>query len=523
MKYKIKYLLYFCALSYALLYIFNREKEKEIISNSPPNIILIFADDMGYGDIQSYNSASQIPTPNLNNLAKDGMRFDDAHSNSSVCSPSRYGILTGRYAWRTHLKSSVLSEPDNNKPLIRPDRLTLADMLKNFNYQTAAIGKWHLGIEWKNNEEGMADYSQPFLTGPNDVGFDYSFIIPVSLDMIPYAYYKNHKPIKEVTDKHPFRKFPRYIREGPMAKDFYHEKVLDNFTEKALDYIQEQSKYPPPFFLYFALTAPHKPVWPAERFQGSTTKGPYADFIVQIDWTVGQILQALERNQIDKNTLVIFTSDNGSFMLRVSADQEYPFEKAESRESFYSRHVGKSQKDHAADSEVHGYHQHIHDANYIWRGTKGDIWEGGHRVPFIVRWPGIIEGGTMSKQTISITDIMATLADIMGYSLNEDEGKDSFSFLPLLLGDVSKITRAPVIHHSSRGMFAIREGKWKMIFGNGSGGRQIPEGQPWEKPYHLFNLEIDPSETTNVIDQYPEVAKYLSERLDKIRMGKSSK
>lgn len=478
---------------------------------------------MGYGDVQRYNSESRIPTPNLNSLAEDGMYFEDAHTNSSVCTPSRYGILTGRYAWRTTLKNGVLSEPNNNKPLIKPNRLTMSGMLKKFNYHTACIGKWHLGIEWNKNEKGESDYNQSFLYGPNDAGFDYFFGVTSSLDMIPYAFYENNRPVEPVNDIQPAQKFPKYLREGPKAKDFDQSKVLDVLTEKSVKYIENQADNRSPFFLYFALTAPHKPVWPAERFQGTTTMGSYADFIVQIDWTVGQILNTLKEKELQDNTLVIFTSDNGSFMFRVNADKNYPFGENIPKESFYARHVGSGQQDHTKNAEIHGYYPFVHDANYRWRGTKGDIWEGGHRVPFIVRWPGFIKAGTKSNQTICITDVMATLADITGYSLNENEGEDSFSLLPLLLGEETEISRAPVIHHSFFGMFAIRKDKWKMVFGNGSGGRQVPTGKPWEEPYSLFNIEIDPSETTNLFNEYPDIAKSLTDNMNKIRYEKHSK
>jgi len=487
-----------------------------------PNIVLILADDMGYGDIQKYNPASHIPTPNLNSLAEEGMRFEDAHTNSAVCTPSRYGILTGRYAWRTPLKRGVLSEPDNNKPLIKPDKLTLAGLLKKFDYQTACIGKWHLGIEWAKNEKGESDYNQPFIYGPNDVGFDYFFGINAALDMTPYGYYRNNKPVQPLTGTQEALTFPKFIRAGPKSKDFSHSEALDRITEEAVDYIEQQAKNENPFFLYFALTSPHKPVWPAKRFQGRTTMGPYADFLVQTDWTVGQILNTIKVNEIQDNTLVIFTSDNGSFMFRVNPDNNYPFEQEIPSQSFYARKVGDGHQDHSQNAAVHGYFSHVHRANYRWRGTKADIWEGGHRVPFIVRWPGRIEAGTKSNQIICITDVMATLADITEYSLNENEGADSFSFLPVLFNEKSEVTRAPVVLHSGNGMFAIREDKWKMVFGNGSGGREIPVGKPWEKPYALYDLEIDPTESTNLIDEYPEIANQLTEKMNTIKVNEKS-
>jgi arylsulfatase A-like enzyme len=502
---------------------YQQEQRDKEASQNLPNIVLILADDMGYGDIQTYNPASQIPTPNLNTLAERGMRFEDAHTNSAVCSPSRYGILTGRYAWRTRLKSGVLSERRNNKPLITPDRLTLAGMLKKFNYHTACIGKWHLGIEWGKDDQGERNYNQPFNYGPNDVGFDYFFGINASLDMTPYGFYRNNRPIQPLDDYQEALTFPIFIREGPKARDFRHREVLDQLTEEAVNYINDQANTSNPFFLYFALTSPHKPVWPAERFQGSTTMGPYADFIVQTDWTVGQILNALKENDVQDNTLVIFTSDNGSFMFQVNADKNYPFGQNMPSQSFYTRKVGEGLQDHSENAEVHGYYPHVHNANYTWRGTKADIWEGGHRVPFIVEWPGVVKPGTTSDQTICITDVMATLSDIAGYSLNENEGEDSFSFVPALSNEEHDAIRAPVILHSANGTFAIRDDKWKMVFGNGSGGREVPVGKPWEKPYTLFNLEIDPYETTNLIDQNPTIAKRLTDEMNRIRNGHGSK
>jgi arylsulfatase A-like enzyme len=492
-------------------------------SQNRPNIVLILADDMGYGDIQKYNPDSRIPTPNLNSLAEEGMCFNDAHTNSAVCTPSRYGILTGRYAWRTRLQSGVLKEPDNNEPLIAQDRLTLAGMLKKHNYHTACIGKWHLGIEWTKNKKGESDYNLPFLSGPNEVGFDYFFGINAALDMTPYGLYRNHDPIQPLNEHQTALTFPKFIREGPRAKDFHHSEVLDILTKEAVDYISEQAKKTDPFFLYFALTSPHKPVWPAERFQGITTMGPYADFIVQTDWTVGQVLRVLKENKLEDNTIVIFTSDNGSFMFRVNADSSYPFGQEIPSQSFYARKVGSGLQDHSDNAAVHGYYPYVHTANSTWRGTKADIWEGGHRVPFIVRWPGHVEAGTKSAQAICITDIMATLADITGYALSINEGEDSFSFLPVLSGRESGFHRAPIVLHSANGTFAIRENNWKMVFSNGSGGREVPIGTPFEEPYSLFNLEFDPSETTNVIDQYPDVAKRLTEELNAIRNNHGGK
>ena len=460
---------------------------------SRPNIVFILADDMGYGDVQAFNPESEIPTPHLNRLAEQGIRFTDAHSGSAVCSPTRYGLMTGRYCWRTRLKRGVLYPPDD-KPLIDGDRLTVAGMLKRQGYHTACIGKWHLGFEWGRNEQGVVDFNRPLKYGPTDVGFDEFFGIAGSLDMIPYAFYHNRTATEEVSETQSRLPFPRFIRKGPRARDFDPEKVLDRLTQQAVSYIDQWAAENHPFFLYFPLTAPHKPVWPAGRFRGKTVLGPYGDFVNQTDWTVGQVLEALERNGITGNTLVIFASDNGSYMYRWPEDEV----------------------DHIKDTAVQGYHPSNHRANGDWRGTKADIWEAGHRIPFIVRWPGEVKPRTHCDKTICLTDFLATCADITGYFMPDNVGEDSFSLLPLMHGKEETVSRAPVIHHSINGTFSLRDGKWKMVFGSGSGGREKPIGKPFERPYSLFDLENDPSETTNVIAKYPRVAERLEKQLKMI-------
>ncbi len=461
---------------------------------SLPNIVFILADDMGYGDIGIYNPGSKIPTPFLDRLAQEGMRFTDAHSGSGVCTPTRYGLVTGRYSWRTRLKRGVLWPPDD-KPLIDPERLTVAGLLKRADYHTACIGKWHLGIEWGRDEQGEVDFNLPLLFGPTDVGFDEFFGIAGSLDMIPYVFYHNRTPSQEVTEVQAGLPFPRFIREGPRGKYFDPGRALDELTEQAVTYIDTHASDDSPFFLYFPLTAPHKPVWPTERFAGRTVLGPYGDFVHQVDWTVGQVLQALDRNGVRDNTLVFFSSDNGSYMYAWPQDEP----------------------DHTDDPGIQGFHPQAHKANGQWRGTKADIWEGGHRVPFIVRWPGKVEPGTQCDLTICLTDFMATCAEVVDLPLAEDVAEDSFSLLPLMLGKGWSVPRAPVIHHSSSGMFSLREGKWKMVFGSGSGGREKPVGKPFEKPYSLFDLENDPSERENVIERNPQIAERLTKKLNSIR------
>jgi len=465
-----------------------------------PNIVFILADDMGYGDIQAYNPQSKIPSPNLDRLATEGALFTDAHSGSAVCTPTRYGLLTGRYCWRTELKSGVLWPPDD-KPLIDKDRLTIARMLKQLHYYTACIGKWHLGIEWGLDDQGKVDFNRPLKSGPTEVGFDEFYGIAGSLDMIPYVFYHNHEPTQPVTETQLRLPFPKFIREGPKGEGFDPGQVLDQLTEQAVAYIDKHAAESNPFFLYLPLTSPHKPVWPAERFKDKTGLGPYGDFVNQTDWSVGQVLQALEKNEIADKTLVVFSSDNGSYMYRWPQDEP----------------------DHVQDSGVQGYHPLNHRANANWRGTKADIWEAGHRVPFIVRWPGHVKSKTRCDKTICLTDFLATCAEITGFSMPDNAGEDSFSLLPLMYGQDWATPRAPVIHHSSNGMYSLREGKWKMVFGSGSGGREKPIGKPFEKPYFLFDLENDPSETTNVIDRYPEIAVRLTENLKTIMQSGRSR
>ncbi len=360
-----------------------------------PNIVFILADDMGYGDLRSYNAQSKIPTPNMDALASEGMRFTDAHTPSSVCTPTRYGLLTGRYAWRTRLKSGVLWGYD--PLLIEPGRMTIASLLKGHGYATAGIGKWHLGL----GNESKTDYSKLLRPGPNSVGFDYFFGIPASLDMTPYVFVENEglveAPTSTIGDSEMRRKGGGgFWRGGPIAPSFKHEDVLPKITEKAVSFILQQSSAKP-FFLYFPLTAPHTPWMPTPGFRGLSGADYYGDFVAQVDASVGQVMRALEAAKLADNTLVILTSDNGAHWL-------------------------------PEDIEKWG-----HRANDGLRGQKADIWEGGHRVPFIARWPKKIKAGSTSNETICLTDMMATFAAILGQQLPINAGEDSFNILPALL------------------------------------------------------------------------------------------
>ena len=459
-----------------------------------PNIVIVLADDLGYGDVGYLNSQSQIPTPNLDTLAGQGMAFLDAHSPSAICTPTRYGLLTGRYAWRTRLTRGVLDGYDG--PLIAPKRETLGSFLGATGYRTAVIGKWHLGLGFAKNALGEFDFEEPIDDGPHTHGFHESYIIPGSLDFPPYVYIRDGEITGFPLGQQSGMEFPRYMRAGELASDFDPADVLDELIRQATGFIQRQASDGSPFLLYLPLTAPHKPVWPAQRFEGTTELGPYGDFIVQVDAAVGDVMSALDQAGVDDNTLLIVTSDNGSFMSRLD---------------------GLDDRDHTDDSTIQAYRAGNHTANHVYRGTKADIWEGGHRVPFFARWPGQIAPGSTREEVISLTDVFATVAEIVGKELPNHAAEDSFSLLPLLRGNPWARPRAAVTHHSIQGMFAIRDGRWKLVAGNGSGGREDPIGQPFERPYQLFDIASDPSEQSNVYDQHPAVAQRLERELERIR------
>ena len=467
-----------------------------LTASAEPNIIFVMADDMGFGDAKSLNPQSNIPTPHLDRLAAEGMTFRDAHTPSAVCTPTRYGVVTGRYCWRTRLTKGVLN--GYGEPLISDERTTVAEFLSSAGYTTGIVGKWHLGLGFAN-DEGKFDFSRPVSNGPHTHGFDFSYVIPASLDFPPYVYIQNGTITEFPGITQPAQKFPAFLRKGERSPDLVMEDVLDELLKQAQGYVKKHAEDEKPFFLYFPLTAPHKPVLPHPRFHGTTDLGPYGDFVHQVDNLVGGLLDTLDELQIADDTVVFYTSDNGSFMYRYT-DQR---------------------ADHLADETVQGYLEKNHTANGPFRGTKADIWEAGHHVPFFVRWPGVIEPGSSCAETICLTDFFATAAEIAQTPLDEDTAPDSFSILPLCQG--KSWDRAPVIHHSSGGMFAIRKGDWKLVLGNGSGGRENPKGKPFEKPYQLFNLKNDLAETNNVIEKHPEIAAELEQACEEIRTSDQSR
>ena len=468
-----------------------------------PNIVLILADDMGYGDVKANNPLSKILTPHLDRLANQGMRFTDAHSPSAVCTPTRYGVLTGRYSWRTDMKRGVLG--GYSPALLESDRMTLGNLLQSAGYQTAAIGKWHLGMAmpFKTAEKNTSpwqgdpgiDFAGVITDSPIHHGFDYYFGVSASLDMAPYVYIRNDRFTMLPTEQQPAVKFPHFVRRGPRAKDFIIDEALDRLTDEAVEFITKSAAGDHPFFLYFPLTAPHKPTQPHQRFQGKTDLGEYGDFIVQVDDTVGRVMSAIDSADIAENTLVLYTSDNGSYMFRYGDPR---------------------QKDHTDEDHIQGYRESNHVANGPFRGTKADIFEAGHHVPFFVRWPAVVASGSVCDTTVCHVDLFATFAEILGHQLGQSTAEDSCSFLGNLQGDSSS-RGAPVIHQSGNGTLAIRDGKWKLVLSNGSGGREKPTGKPMQKPFQLFDLAADQGETRDLASDQPNVVQELTQRCLQIR------
>lgn len=469
-----------------------------------PNFIFILCDDLGYGDVRCLNPEGKIATPNMDRIAKEGVIFTDAHTPSSVCTPTRYGTLTGRYNWRTKLQNGVLGGLSPH--LIDASRTTVASMLKSQGYNTACIGKWHLGMDWAL-KEGQAvseltiesreqawsvDFTLPAKNGPNSVGFDYYFGISASLDMVPYCFIENDRVTAQPTEDRELEmvqgKTERYTRKGPAVPGFTGYEVLPVITDRAVIHIHEKAvdaKAGKPFFIYLPLTSPHTPILPNPEWRGKSGLNQYGDFVMETDAAIGRVLKALDDNGLTENTVVVLTSDNGC-----SPSADYPTLLAKG-----------------------------HNPSAKLRGNKADIYDGGHRVPFLVRWPAKVKGGQTTAQLTCLTDFMATAAEITGTSVSETAAEDSFSFLPVLLGREGNGLRQSVVHHSIQGYFAIREGKWKLAFCPGSGGWSEPrpgkeaKGSP---AVQLFDMEADLGEQTNLQAEHPEVVANLTMKLKQI-------
>lgn len=469
---------------------------------SRPNVVIFLADDLGYGDVQCYGG--KIPTPHIDRLAAEGLRFTDAHTSSSVCSPTRYGLLTGRYNWRSKLKRGVLG--GLSPRLIEPGRMTIASLLQAQGYRTACVGKWHLGMDWEIkpgaevselNIEPRAqvfnvDFAQPIANGPNSVGFDYYFGISASLDMVPYTLIENTGVTELPTEDRDFlmmhgRAQGGKTRTGPAAPGFDAADVLPTLTRKSCEFIDRcaaGAATDQPFLLYLPFASPHTPILPTPPWQGKSGINPYADFVMETDAAVGQVLAALDRHELADKTLVIFASDNG-------CSPQAKFE----------------------ELAAHG-----HQPSGPLRGHKADIFEGGHRVPFVVRWPGAVAAGEECPQVVCLTDILATLAEILEVPLPADAAEDSFSFLPVLRGQPAR--RDHLVSHSINGTFAIRRGDWKLVLGPDSGGWSAP--RPGSKqtatlpPVQLYNLAHDLGEQQNLQDREVAQVRELTELLERL-------
>ncbi len=498
-----------------------------------PNIIFILADDLGAGDVRAFNPRGKIATPNLDAMAARGMMLTEAHSASAVCTPTRYNILTGRYNWRSTLKKGVLG--GFSPPLIEEGRLTVAEYLRQHGYFTAAIGKWHLGLDWARKvpeaaagaaktakakgagatksagaekagdakaavaaEPGEAgdnagadiDFTKPFGRGPTTLGFDEYFGISASLDMPPYTFLEKDRVVvlPDHNAAHPWVGIggaTKKTRNGPTAPGFTMEAVLPALEQRAVETIARrapEAKAGKPFFIYLPLNSPHTPLSPTPEWKGKSGLNDYADFVMHTDAVVGQIFAALEKNGVADNTLVVFTSDNGC-----SPEADYPF-------------LASKQHDPSAER----------------RGYKADIYDGGHRVPLIVTWPGRVAPKTRSEAFVCLGDFMATCAEIVGDKLPANAGEDSISFLPLILGQQTT-TRDTLVLHSIGGNFGIRQGNWKLELCPDSGGWSFPrpgkdKTDGWPR-FQLFDLAQDPGEKTNVVAENPEVVQRLGKVL----------
>lgn len=483
---------------------------------APPNVVIILADDMGYGDVACNNPHARTVTPSIDRLAREGIRFTDAHSAGSLSGPSRYGLVTGRYFFRMdhHREYFGYLEPD-----IERERPTIGSMMQRAGYTTACIGKWHLGLEWKVKDHTRPQILTPEVLGhtntdfaarvehtPNDVGFDYSFILPASLDMPPYVFVRNHEVVDPdvilTADAYPkdrgeqteyawdriytnerdvYWERGTWWRNGEMSRSFSFEKCLPTIVDEGVEFIRRSSQGGKPFFLYLPLSGPHTPWLPSSASKGTTALGTYGDFVKDIDRAVERICSTLEELGIEENTLVVFASDNGA-----------PW--------------------NDTDTQQYG-----HNSNWGARGQKGDVWDGGHHVPMIVRWPEVIRRPAVCRQTVGLIDLFATLADINGQPLRPDEAEDSFSFKSILYGRTDTPTRDHLLYFSGSHSLAIKKGDWKYIDRLGSAGFTAPDRV---KPVangpraQLYNLSNDPLEQDNLWLSEPERAARLAEELE---------
>lgn len=472
---------------------------------SMPNIVILYADDMGYGDLGLQNPESKIPTPHLDQMARQGTRFTDAHSSSGVCTPSRYAMLHGRYHWRKF--HGIVNSFD--QPILDDERTTLPELLKAKGYKTACIGKWHLGWDWnaikkpgsmptKGPGKGTAasfaadafDWSQRIPGGPLSHGFDYYFGDDVP-NFPPYAWFENDRvitpPTMPLVTPKATAEGSWEARPGPAVKDWDFWAVMPKLTETAVGWIGQQ-KHEEPFFLYFPFTSPHAPIVPTPDFADRSMAGGYGDFVVQTDNTVGRVLKALEEGGFADNTLVIFTADNGP--------EQYAYERVR---KFQHRSMGPL------------------------RGLKRDLWEGGHRVPFIVRWPGVVPEATVSDGLLSQIDLYATVAGITGAEIPAGSAEDSYDQLNLLIGR-QKSSRVTLVHNTNPNNYALRHGDWVLIAAKTGGVSKVPQWFDDANGYtanqhsgELYNLQTDLAQKINLYAEQPEKVRELSAILENVR------
>lgn len=476
-------------------------------AGAQPNIVVIYTDDQGYGDMSALNPKAKFQTPHIDRLAHEGLLFTDGHCADTVCTPSRYALLTGRYSWRTSLKSGVLHAEGDC--LIARGRTTVASLLKASGYRTAMFGKWHLNMKFPGSV-GHRDWSQPITDGPTEHGFEEYFGIPASMNYGVLTFIENNRVTdppslwtrrKQVREHNTFRFMPPYDAQRQSAEDieiapsFRDDLCLKVCTEKAVDYVArhaEEAKAGRPFFIYLALNSPHLPHCAAPEFAGKSQVDAYGDFMLETDYRVGQVLAALDRHGLARDTLVFLSSDNGP-------------------ETGYAERVQTYQ--HASNGEL--------------RGGKRDIYEGGHRVPFVMRWPAVIQAGRVCREPVGQVDLLATCADLVGVKLPANAGEDSFSLLAALRGeDYPRPLRGPLMHHSASGYFAIRDGQWKLNLFRGSGGSLAPRlivPKPGEPKFELYDMKNDWRETTNLCPAQPAVVERLMAAATRIvREGRST-
>ena len=466
-----------------------------------PNVLILYADDLGFGDLGCYNAESKIPTPHLDKLASQGTRFTDGHSSSGICTPSRYALLTGRHHWRDfHGIVNALG----NSPF-KPERLTMPEMFQAQGYTTGAIGKWHLGWDWnalrkkvpkgkrRGNNFDAFDWSKPIPNGPLAHGFD-SYFGDTVINFPPYAWIENDRLVKAPDTMMDTKKWPKIkegnweCRAGPMVSDWNPYDNIPVTTRKGVEFLEAQKDKDAPFFLYFAYPSPHAPIIPNDQFDGKSQAGPYGDFVFETDDSVGQLLAALERSGKADNTIVIFSADNGPEKYAYARDAKY---------------------DHWSAKPL--------------RGLKRDIYEGGHHVPFIIRWPGLTKPGSTSDALVSQIDLMATFADALGVELPDDAAEDSHSMLPHLKGE-AEVVRTSHVHNTKSNAYAVRDGDWVLV--NSKTGYHSGRNAAWEAKHgyqndntspQLYNLREDIGQRKNLADKHPELVKKLTDLLTEIR------